>query len=98
MAWWGGQADAVRESSAWSWGGAQGDQVTVVNADGSIAPRTVKVGPMRGQNWVILEGLQAGEQVMVDGFMKLMPGVSRVEAVPFDASTPQAAPKPADAK
>lgn len=27
MAWWGGQADAVRESSAWSWGGAQGDQV-----------------------------------------------------------------------
>ena len=63
--------------------GSRGDSVLVVAADGSFAPRPVKVGEQQGGSWVILEGLQPGEQVIVDGVMKLMPGVKTVKAVPW---------------
>ena len=43
----------------------------VVGADGKVAPRPVKVGAAQGDQWVVLDGLKAGEQVMVDGFQKL---------------------------
>ena len=50
---------------------ARADTVMVVGAGGQLAPRPVKLGPSQGGQWVVLEGLQAGEQVMVDGFQKL---------------------------
>ena len=44
----------------------------VVGADGKVAPRPVKiVGTAQDGQWVVLDGLKAGEQVMVDGFQKL---------------------------
>ena len=46
----------------------------VVGADGHVAPRVVKLGPAQGSNWVVLDGLKSGEQVMVDGFQKLPRG------------------------
>jgi membrane fusion protein (multidrug efflux system) len=49
----------------------QGDSVMVVGPDGKVGPRTVKVGNQQGGQWVILDGLKTGEQVMVDGFQKL---------------------------
>ncbi len=61
---------------------AQGDTVLVVGADGKVAPRPVKVGAQQGGQWVIMEGLKAGEQVMVDGFQKLR-GDAPVKAVPW---------------
>ncbi|HUD35141.1 MAG TPA: HlyD family secretion protein, partial [Variovorax sp.] len=63
----------------------QGDTVTVVGADGKLSKRNVKVGTARDNQWVVLEGLKAGEQVMVDGFQKLqmMPPGSPVKAVPW---------------
>ncbi|MDO5692718.1 MAG: efflux RND transporter periplasmic adaptor subunit [Pseudomonadota bacterium] len=64
-------------------GGPQGDTVMVVGNDGSLAPRPVKVGEAQGNQWLILDGLKPGEQVMVDGFMKLMPGVKTVKPVPY---------------
>ncbi|MEN9904213.1 MAG: hypothetical protein RLZZ555_778 [Pseudomonadota bacterium] len=65
---------------------AQGDSVLVVAADGSFAPRPVKVGAQQGGSWIILDGLKAGEQVMVDGFQKLR-GAKVVKPVPWqDAS------------
>ncbi len=76
-------------------GGANGDSVMVIQSDGSFQPRTVTVGRMHGKQWVILDGLETGEQVMVDGFMKLMPGVSKVKPVPFDDGEADAAPPPA---
>jgi membrane fusion protein, multidrug efflux system len=72
---------------------AQGDTVMVVGADGKVAPRTVKIGSAKGTQWVVLEGLKTGEQVMVDGFQKLqmMPPGTPVKAVPWQpASTPGA--------
>ena len=69
----------------------QGDTVMVVAADGMVAPRKVKVGVSQGSQWVILEGLQAGEQVMVDGFQKLR-GPAPVKPVPWTGNALAAAP------
>ena len=76
---------------------AQGDTVQVVAADGKIEKRTVKIGGQQGGQWVVLDGLKAGEQVMVDGFQKLqmMPPGTPVKAVPWRA--PGAAPAAAAA-
>jgi membrane fusion protein (multidrug efflux system) len=52
----------------------QGDTVMVVDAKGAVAPRTIKVGGSQGNQWVVLGGLQPGEQVVVDGFQKIRPG------------------------
>ncbi len=62
-----------------------GDTVKVVEADGKLSTRRVKVGGVQGQEWLILDGLKAGEQVMVDGFQKLR-GPGPVKAVPWQAA------------
>jgi membrane fusion protein (multidrug efflux system) len=59
-----------------------GDSVMVVGADGKVSPRAIKVGSAKDGQWVVLEGLKAGEQVMVDGFQKLR-GDAPVKAVPW---------------
>ena len=68
-------------------GGANGDSLMVVGADNKPAPRTVKIGSQQGSNWVVLDGLKAGERVIVDGFQKLqmMPPGTPVKAVPWTA-------------
>jgi membrane fusion protein (multidrug efflux system) len=76
---------------------AQGDTVLVVSAEGKVQPRPVKVGGAREGNWIILEGLKAGEQVVVDGVMKLqmMPPGATVKPVPWKPGAPAgAAPSP----
>nr|WP_066271563.1 efflux RND transporter periplasmic adaptor subunit [Hydrogenophaga palleronii] len=79
---------------------AQGDTVSVVDAEGKISPRQVKVGGQQNGQWVILDGLKTGEQVMVDGFQKLqmMPPGTPVKAVPWQASGAAAAPAAAAAE
>ena len=62
----------------------QGDTVMVVDAEGKAAPRPVKIGGQQNGQWVILSGLKAGEQVMVDGFQKLRGGP--VKPVPWQAA------------
>lgn len=62
--------------------GTKGDTVMVVGTDGKVSPRPVKVGESQGGQWVILSGLKAGEQVMVDGFQKLR-GDAPVKPVPW---------------
>jgi membrane fusion protein (multidrug efflux system) len=68
---------------------AQGDTVMVVDKDGKVAPRQVKVGNEQEGDWVILGGLNPGEQVVVEGFQKIRPGAA-VKAVPWQK--PGAAP------
>ena len=65
----------------------QGDTVSVVDAEGKISKRTVKISAAQNNQWIVLEGLKAGEQVMVDGFQKLqmLPPGSPVKAVPWKA-------------
>lgn len=61
----------------------QGDTVMVVDDKGQVSPRTVKIGGSQDNRWVVLSGLQAGEQVMVDGFQKVRPGAP-VKPVPWN--------------
>ena len=76
---------------------AQGDTVMVVGSDGKVTPRTIKVGSSKGTQWVVLEGLKAGEQVMVDGFQKLqmMPPGTPVKPVPWQPAGAATATAPA---
>jgi membrane fusion protein (multidrug efflux system) len=64
-----------------------GDTVSIVGADGKISPRQVKVGGSKDNQWVVTDGLNAGDQVMVDGFQKLqmVPPGTPVKAVPWQA-------------
>ena len=73
----------------------QGDTVLVVGADSKPGPRTVKVGNAQGNQWVVLDGLKPGEQVIVDGFQKMMVPGAPVKAVPWKAGAASAASAPA---
>jgi membrane fusion protein (multidrug efflux system) len=72
----------------------QGDTVLVVGADNKPAPRPVKIGQAQGSDWVVLDGLKAGEQVIVDGFQKMFVPGAPVKPVPWvvGASGPAAGP------
>lgn len=50
-------------------------QVAVVGDDNKITIRPVKVGEKVDQNWIINDGLQAGERVVIEGTQKVRPGV-----------------------
>ncbi|HEY2254138.1 MAG TPA: efflux RND transporter periplasmic adaptor subunit [Variovorax sp.] len=75
----------------------QGDTLTVVGADGKLSKRTVRISAAQNNQWVVLDGLKAGEQVMVDGFQKLqmMPPGTAVKAVPWTAPAAASAAAPA---
>ncbi len=62
--------------------GDKGATVLVVSADGKPMPRPVKLGSAQAGQWVVMSGLQAGDQVIVDGFQKLRPGAT-VKGVPW---------------
>jgi len=68
----------------------QGDTVLVVGADGKAVPRPITIGGQQNGKWVVLSGLQAGEQVMVDGFQKLRGGAP-VKPVPWQPGAATAA-------
>ena len=77
--------------------GSTGDSVMVVGADGKVAARPVKVSPGPDRQWVVLEGLAGGEQVVVDGLQKIRPNAP-VKAVPWaPQAAASAAPAPASA-
>jgi len=61
----------------------QGSFVMVVDAKGQVTPRPVKTAGMNGANWIIAEGLQGNEQVIVNGLQKLRPGAP-VKPVPWN--------------
>ncbi len=70
--------------------GSTGDSVMVVGADGKVAPRPVKIGSSVNGQWVVLDGLKPGEQVMVDGFQKLR-GNAPVKPVAWNSAASAAA-------
>jgi len=65
--------------------GSAGDTVLVVGADNKPAPRKVKIGAAQGNQWVVLDGLKPGEQVIADGFQKMFVPGAPVKPVPFGA-------------
>ena len=76
--------------------GAQ-DIVLVVTPDGKMQPRPVKVTGQKDSNWIITEGLQAGDKVIVDGTMVAgMMGAEKVQPKEWqpENANPMAAPAP----
>jgi membrane fusion protein (multidrug efflux system) len=65
--------------------------VLVLNKENKAEVRNVKLGRAVGQSWHVLEGLAAGEQVVVDGVAKVRPG----QAVKVGAVSVQVASSPA---
>jgi membrane fusion protein (multidrug efflux system) len=65
--------------------------VMVVGAGEKVEPRLIKVARTVGDNWLVSEGLKAGDRVILEGIQKARPGTV-VKAVPFGAAptTPQA--------
>jgi membrane fusion protein (multidrug efflux system) len=70
---------------------SNGHVVYLVTADGKAEVRPVIVGDWVGNDWVIKQGLKAGEQVIVDGFQRLKPGAPvKAIAAKADAAAPVA--------
>ncbi|MBQ0720371.1 MAG: efflux RND transporter periplasmic adaptor subunit [Gammaproteobacteria bacterium] len=57
----------------------------VVGADNKVERRLVKTGRAIGDHWLILQGLQVGERVIIDGLQKVRPGVE-VSTVAYTAA------------
>jgi membrane fusion protein (multidrug efflux system) len=64
----------------------QGQAVLVVAADGKVQAQPVKTGGLSGSDWIIAEGLNGGEKVIVNGVQKARPGAP-VKAVAASAQT-----------
>ena len=56
--------------------GAKGHFVWVVDKEAKAENRPVAVGDWSGDDWVVTEGLRAGDRVVVDGGLKLGPGTA----------------------
>jgi membrane fusion protein, multidrug efflux system len=50
-------------------------QVAVVGPDSKASIRTVELGNQVGNQWIVTDGLNAGERVVAEGTQKIRPGV-----------------------
>jgi len=62
-----------------------GATVMIVDAQNKVAVRSVQLGSMQGNEWVVRSGLQAGDRVIVEGLQKIGPGAP-VKPVPFESA------------
>ena len=51
-----------------------GSEVFVVKDDGRVAVQPVRTGSVQGGQWLVTEGLKAGDRVVVEGFQKFAAG------------------------
>jgi len=70
--------------------------VMVVGAGEKVEPRIIKVNRTVGDNWLVSDGLKAGDRVILEGIQRARPGTP-VKTVPF-GSAPAAQPAVAAAK
>jgi membrane fusion protein (multidrug efflux system) len=74
--------------------------VMVVGAEEKVEARPIKVVRTVGENWLVSDGLKAGDRVILEGFQKARPG-TQVKTVPFGSkpeTPPSGTPQPAAAK
>jgi membrane fusion protein (multidrug efflux system) len=62
----------------------------VVGADGKLQPRILTTARTIGDNWLVTQGVRAGDKVVVEGAMMLRPGMA-VRAVPYNPNARPAA-------
>jgi membrane fusion protein (multidrug efflux system) len=68
--------------------------VMVVGAGEKVEPRVIKVVRTVGDNWLVSDGLKAGDRVILEGIQRARPGTA-VKAVPFVAKAAAAPGGPA---
>ncbi|MBF0128107.1 MAG: efflux RND transporter periplasmic adaptor subunit, partial [Magnetococcales bacterium] len=66
-----------------------GQNVLMVDEHNKVVVRPVKTGAFSGQDWVVLEGLQEGEKVIVNGHQKARPGTA---VKPIESAVPSGTP------
>ena len=69
--------------------GDRGKMVWTIQ-DGKAAPTPVEVGGWIGEDWVVRKGLKEGDQVVIDGLLKLRPGAPVAQRAAMAASAPAA--------
>ena len=69
--------------------------VLVVNADNKVELRVIKTERAVGDKWLVSDGVQAGDRVIVDGVQKAQPGatVVPVETTPDATASTEAKPE-----
>jgi len=73
---------------------AQGAAVMVVQ-DGTVSRRPVTLGPMVDGDWLIEDGLQAGDEIVLDNLQTLSDGASvRLARLQDETTEPEAMPAP----
>jgi len=65
--------------------------VMTVGAEEKAEPRTIKVVRTVGDNWLVSDGLKAGDRVILEGLQKARPGTV-VRSVPFGSAPTAATP------
>jgi len=60
--------------------------VMAVGADEKVELRVIQLGTAIGNKWIVTEGLNAGDRVIVEGLQKVQPGMV-VKPVPYDSGS-----------
>ena len=79
--------NAIRVPQRAVQGGAQGQFVMVVDAEGKVALRPIKTSTMSGGDFIVDDGLKGGEQMIVNGLQKARPGAV-VKPLPWTPGAP----------
>ncbi len=56
----------------------------IVDKEDKVQPRPIKTGGMSGNAWIVTDGLNEGDQVIIEGHLKARPG-STVKPVQWRA-------------
>ncbi|WP_246089415.1 efflux RND transporter periplasmic adaptor subunit [Paraburkholderia guartelaensis] len=64
---------------------SNGASLSLVADDGTVVRRNVVLGPQEAGQWVVKDGLEPGERVIVDGWQRVQPG-QHVDAHPLAAA------------
>ncbi|GGA87793.1 MexX family efflux pump subunit [Arenimonas soli] len=70
----------------------------VVTAEGKVEPRVVSTRRTVGDQWLVDDGLQAGDRVIIEGLQKVRPGGEATAVEAGAAATPDDAAPPAPAE
>jgi membrane fusion protein (multidrug efflux system) len=65
--------------------GAKGSIVFVVGKDDKVEMREIVATSWQGTQWIVEEGLQVGDRIIVEGLHKIAPGAP-VKPVPISAA------------
>jgi len=80
------QRNAVVTPSASVQSGPNGQYVFVVKADQTVELRNIKIARAEGDDTIVASGLQPGDQVVINGQLRLAPGTRVNAAKPAQAS------------